>query len=252
LLAQKNQTQAVLVQSMSQLEQARAKLDYDKKNIKIFEVSLEKATDDYERAKVQVAGDVITREVFDHLKKAYETARAQLEAANTQLSVSKAQVESANAAIGFANSQINVIETQLLNTKLYAPFEGVIAKRWLLAGDVVQPGQAIFSLNGHNLRWVIVYLEETKVAHIHPNQPANFTIDAFGDRVFQGKVFSVGATTASMFSLIPSNNASGNFTKVTQRIPVKISIMSDNKGSDVSKLAILPGMSVVVKILKDR
>jgi membrane fusion protein (multidrug efflux system) len=252
LLAQKNQTLAMLVQANAQLEQVKAKLNYDNENIKVFEVSNEKAKEDFERAKVQVAGDVITREQFDHLKKAYETTKAQLDAAKTQLSVSRAQIESANSAIGFANAQINVINTQLNNTRLYAPFDGVIAKRWLLPGDVVQPGQAVFSLAGQSLRWVVVYLEETKLSAIHLNQTAKFTIDAFGNREFRGKVFSVGASTASLFSLIPANNASGNFTKVTQRVPVKISIDSDEKGSDIKKLGILPGMSVVVKIIKDK
>ncbi|MEI6276007.1 MAG: HlyD family secretion protein [Prolixibacteraceae bacterium] len=252
LLAQKNQTQAMLIQSQSQLEQAKAKLNYDLENIKVYEVSLEKAKEDYERAKVQVAGDVITKELFDHLKKAYETARAQLDAAKMQLSVSKAQIVSANAAIGYSEAQINVIETQLTNTKLYAPFDGVIARRWLLAGDIVQPGQAIFSLSGQNVRWVIVFMEETKLSQIHLNQQAIYTIDAFGDKVFRGKVFSIGASTASLFSLIPANNASGNFTKITQRVPVKISIDSDEEGKDVKKLSILPGMSVVMKIVKDK
>ncbi len=251
LLAQKNQTQAMLVQAAAQLEQVKAKLNYDNENIKVYEVSAEKAKDDYERAKLQVSGDVITREQYDHLKKAYETASAQLDAAKIQLSVSRAQIVSANAAVGFAEAQIDVVETQLTNTKLYAPFDGIIAKRWLLAGDVVQPGQAIFSLSGETLRWVIVYMEETKLSNIHLNQFAKFTIDAYGDRWFQGKVFSIGASTASVYSLIPANNASGNFTKVTQRVPVKISIDSDEKGLDVKKMSFLPGMSVVVKILKD-
>jgi len=252
LLAQKGQIQAMLVQANAQMEQAKAKLNYDNGSIKVFEVASEKAKEDFERAKLQVAGDVITKEVFDHLKKAYETATAQLEAAKTQLSVTRAQIESANAAVGYSNAQIKVIETTLTNTKLYAPFDGVIAKRWLLAGDIVQPGQAIFSLAGQNFRWVIVYLEETKLSEIHLNQTAKFTVDAFGDREFRGKVFSIGASTASLFSLIPANNASGNFTKITQRVPVKVSIDSDEKGLDVRKLSILPGMSAVVKILKDK
>ena len=252
LLAQKNQTQAMLIQANAQLEQVKAKLNYDKKNIKVFEVSLDKTKEDYERAELQVAGDVITREQFDHFKKAFETAKAQLDAAKTQLSVSRAQIESANAAVGFANAQISVIETQLTNTKLYAPFDGVIAKRWLLAGDIVQAGQAVFSLTGQSLRWVVVLLEETKLSDVHLNQFAKFTIDAYGDRWFQGKVFSIGASTASTFSLIPANNASGNFTKVTQRVPVKISIDSDDKGSNVKNMSFLPGMSVIVKILKDK
>ncbi len=252
LISQKDQALAALVQANAQVSQVKAKLNYDNENIKVFEVSYEKAKEDFERAKVQLSGDVITKETFDHQKKAFETAKAQLDAAKVQLQVSKAQIESSNAAVGLVNAQINVLETQLSNTRLYAPFDGVIAKRWLLAGDVVQPGQSIFSLSGQSVRWVIVYLEETKLSAISLNQTAKFTIDAFGDRWFQGKIFSIGATTASLFSLIPANNASGNFTKVTQRVPVKISIDSDERGMDIKKLSILPGMSVVVKILKSK
>jgi membrane fusion protein (multidrug efflux system) len=252
LIAQKKQTLAMFEQANAQLEQVKAKLNYDTENIKVFEVYNEKAKEDYERAKIQVAADVITREQYEHLKKAWETTKAQLDVAKIQLSVSRAQIESANTAVGYANAQINVIQTQLSNTKLYAPFDGIIAKKWLLAGDITQPGQSIFSLTGKSLRWVIVFLEETKLSAIRLNQTAKFTIDAFGERTFQGKVFSIGASTASQFSLIPANNASGNFTKVTQRIPVKISIDSVDEGSDIKKLGILPGMSVVVKILKDK
>lgn len=252
LLAQRNQTLAMLEQANSQLEQTKARLNFDTQTIKVYEVSNEKAKEDFDRAKVQIAGDVITKEQYDHFMKAWETTKAQLEAAKSQLSVSRAQIESANSAIGLANAQIQVIETQLTHTKLYAPFDGIIAKRWLLAGDIVQPGQSVFSLTGETERWVMVYLEETKVSELRMNQTATFTIDAFGNRVFKGKIFYVGASTAAMFSLIPANNASGNFTKVTQRVPVKISIDSDEKGSDIKELGILPGMSVVVKILKDK
>ncbi len=252
LIAQRKQTVAMLEQANSQLGQVNAKLNYDNQNIKVFEVLNEKAKEDYERAKLQIAGDVITKEQYDHLKKAYETSKAQLDAARVQLSVSKAQIVSANSAIEFANAQINVIETQLGNARLYAPFAGIIAKKWMLAGDIVQPGQAVYSLTEKTDRWVIVFLEETKLSAVRLNQAAKFTIDAFGDREFQGKVFSIGASTASQFSLIPANNASGNFTKVTQRVPVKISIDRVEGGGDVKKMAILPGMSVVVKILKDK
>lgn len=252
LLAQRNQTLALVDQANSQMEQAKAKLNFDVQNIKVYEVSNEKAKEDFDRAKIQIAGDVITKEQFDHFKKAWETTKAQLEAAKSQLAVSKAQIESANSSIGLANAQIQLIQTQLTHTKLYAPFDGIISKRWLLAGDIVQPGQSVFSLTAKTERWVMVFLEETKVSELRLNQTAKFTIDAFGSRQFNGKIFYIGNSTASLFSLIPANNASGNFTKVTQRIPIKISIDSDEKGSDIKKLGILPGMSVVVKILKDK
>ena len=119
---------------------------------------------------------------------------------------------------------MQVIETQLKNAKLYSPISGIVAKRWLLPGDIVQPGQSVFTVTNNDKLWVAVYLEETKVAGVYVGQPSNFSIDAFPGVEFTGKVYSIGSNTASQFSLIPPNNASGNFTKVTQRVPLKISI----------------------------
>jgi membrane fusion protein (multidrug efflux system) len=98
---------------------------------------------------------------------------------------------------------------------------------------------------------VVAYLEETKIAGVKPGQSVKFTIDAFGSVRFSGKVFLIGSTTASVFSLIPASNASGNFTKVTQRIPVRISIDSADNNSDISSFNMLSGMSAVVKIIRE-
>ena len=104
--------------------------------------------------------------------------------------------------------------------------------------------------NNKNFR-VIIYLEETKIAQIHMGQKSRFTVDAFSGNTFTGKIYSIGSNTASQFSLIPPSNASGNFTKVTQRVPVKISIDGTEEGNKVSSFRFLAGMSVVVKIIKD-
>lgn len=251
LLAQKKQSISAKAQAIANEAQTEAKYQFDLENIKVNDVNLTRATDDYNRAKNQIAGDVITQEQFDHIQKAFETAKAQLQVAKTQLEVSKAQIGTAAASVESADAQIGVISAQLKNTKLYAPMDGVIAKRWLLAGDVIQPGQSIFTITNNKLLWVIVFLEETNISNVHPGQKARFTIDAFSGVKFYGKVFSIGANTASMFSLIPANNASGNFTKVTQRIPVKISIDGVEGTNNLNAFNILTGMSVVVKIVKE-
>ena len=160
-------------------------------------------------------------------------------------------ISSASAAVETADAQVKVLDTQLKNTRLYAPADGIIAKRWLLPGDVVQPGQSVFTLTLSKNLWVVAFLEETKISDIHPGQNVRFTIDAFPGVRFNGKVFLIGSSTASVFSLIPANNASGNFTKVTQRIPVRISIESADNNKDISSFNILSGMSVVVKIIKE-
>jgi len=121
-----------------------------------------------------------------------------------------------------------------------------------LPGDVTQPGQSVFTITNNNKLWVVAYLEETKIADVHKGQKTFFSVDAYPDVVFNGTIFSLGSNTASQFSLIPPNNASGNFTKVTQRIPVKISIDKTENNKPLSSYDILAGMSVVVKIIKDK
>ena len=251
IIAQKRQLIANKYQTIANKIQAQAKLDYDKKNIKVLEIGLKKAEDDFIRAKAQFDGGVLSKEQYEHIIKAVEVARAQYEAAQAQLSVSKAQISSTESAISTAEAQIGVISAQLANTRLYAPANGVIAKRWLLAGDIAQPGQSIYTVNDNNKFWILVYLEETKIGNMHIGQKAKFSLDTYPDVIFTGKIFTIGSSTASQFSLIPPNNASGNFTKVTQRIPLKISIDSTENGTSVSSFNLLTGMSAVVKIVRE-
>ncbi len=250
LYAQRTQSAALRTQALANLTQSQLKYSSDQKSLKVLEINLERANDDLVRAKSQAEGGVIPPEQFDHIKKAYEAAQAQLDAAKAQLLVSKSMISTASAAVETANAQVRVIDSQLGNTRLYAPSDGIVAKRWLLPGDVLQPSQAVFTIMLNNNLWVVTYLEETNIASVHPGQNVIFTIDAFPGVKFHGKIFLVGSSTASVFSLIPANNASGNFTKVTQRIPVRISIDSAENNINISSLNILSGMSVVVKIIK--
>lgn len=250
LLAQKKQIVAGKLQTEAGKLQAEAKYAYDSKNINVLKIALEKAKEDFDRAKMQYSGDVITKEQFDHAKKALETAQAQFEASKAQLQVSRTQITSADASIVSADAQIGVVSTQLNNTRLYSPCDGIISKRWLLSGDIAQPGQSVFSVNNNRKFWVLVYLEETKMDGLHIGQQAFYTLDTYPDVTFEGKVFTIGSTTASQFSLIPPSNASGNFTKVTQRVPVKISIDATKEGQKISSFKLMTGMSAVVKIKK--
>lgn len=250
LLAQKQQVVAAKLQTISGKSQAEAKFIFDTKNIEVLRIGTERAKEDLERGKTQYAGGVATKEQYDHLKKAYETANAQYEASKAQISVSKAQIASAEAAVISSDAQINLINTQLRNTRIYAPENGIIAKRWLLPGDIANPGQSIFTLNNNAHFWINVFLEETKMNKLHVGQQVIFTLDMYPDVTFKGKIFEIGSTTASQFSLIPPSNASGNFTKVTQRIPLKISIDAVEDGKKLADYGLTTGMSAVVKIVK--
>ena len=250
LLAQKQQVLSSKLQTEASKAQSEAKFKFDEKNIRVLQISVEKSKEDYDRAKTQLAGGVITKELYDHAKKALETAQAQLEVAQAQLTVSKTQIKSADAAVAGAQSQIGVITTQLNNTRLYAPVDGVVAKRWLLVGDIVQPSQSIFTINNDTKFWILVFLEETKVGALHIGQPVDFELDTYPNVIFKGKIFTIGSTTASQFSLIPPSNASGNFTKVTQRVAIKVSIDKTEDGRKLSEFNLLTGMSAIVKIIR--
>jgi membrane fusion protein, multidrug efflux system len=250
LVAQRTQALTARDQAIAALNQTLARYALDQKSTKVQEINLEKAKEDLDRATQQYEGKVISKEQFDHLQKAYEAAEAQLEASQAQIPVSKSQIGSAEATIKNSVAQIGTIETLLRNTRIYAPAGGRIAKRWLLPGDVTQPGQSILTLTKDSLLWVTAFYEETKIGGIYEKQKAEFTLDAFPGVTFNGRVFSIGTNTAGQFSLIPPNNASGNFTKVTQRIPVKISILGQDSRDSTLMGRLVSGMSVIVKLIK--
>jgi membrane fusion protein, multidrug efflux system len=251
LLAQKNSATALKDQAVTTKAQSEASYKYDGESVKVLKVSLDKAQEDFDRSKLQYDGNVISKETYDHSKKALESAQALYDAAKIALEVSKAKISSAASAVKTAASQVALIETQLKNTKLYAPMDGIVAKRWLLPGDITAAGQSIFTITNNKNYRVIIYLEETQIAKVHLGQSVHFKVDAFSGITFTGKIYSIGSNTASQFSLIPPSNASGNFTKVTQRVPVKISIDGTEEGNKISTFRFLAGMSVEVKIIKE-
>jgi membrane fusion protein (multidrug efflux system) len=223
------------VDLIAQRDQALSSLKLARNSIQLSEVNLDKAQIDFNRAKEQFEGKIIPKEQFDHAKSALDAAGAELE-------ISKTKVENAQA-------QLNVINTQLENTEIYSPMNGVVAKRWVLQGDVVQPGQPIFSIYNLDSVWVTANLQETDLAAIKLGGKVEINVDSYPSQNFEGRVLQLGTNTASEFALIPPSNASGNFTKVTQRIPIRISVRQlNNSGNSGDNVILLPGMSVEIKI----
>lgn len=218
----------------AQQAQARTALALAQENITLANVSLDKAQTDFKRASQQFKDNIITREQYEHSQSELETAKA-------RLGIAVAQTNS-------ARSQIAVVETQIRNTVVVSPMTGVVSKRWVLAGDVVSPGQPVFTLYDLNNVWVTANLEETSISVLRSADKVEINVDAYPERKFTGQVLQIGSNTASQFSLIPPNNASGNFTKVTQRVPVKISIQPVAETPATRPPELLPGMSVEVKV----
>jgi membrane fusion protein (multidrug efflux system) len=222
---------------IAQRNESEANLSYSRENIILEKVNLEKAQEDFNRAEAQYKSNIIPKEQFDNARHALEQAKARYNLARSNIKTSAAR--------------LNVIKTQLSNTVITSPMRGVIGKRWVLKGDIVQPGQPIYTMFDLKNVWVTADLEETKVEEIKNGDKVEISVDAYPDQNFAGEVYLIGSNTASQFSLIPPANASGNFTKVTQRVPVKISIYPvDENGQPVDEkgIKLLPGMSVEIKV----
>ncbi len=212
---------------------ARAALSLAEQSVPLAQVDVNRAKDDFNRAEVQYKGGIITKEQYQHAQQA-------LQAAEAQLAIAQSKIPTARAQLG-------IVEANLLNAVVKSPIDGVVAKRWVLTGDVVQPGQPIFTIYDLHDVWVTANLEETKLGHIHLGDPVSINVDTYPGMKFTGKVFEIGSYTASEFSLIPPDNASGNFTKVTQRVPIKISI-DDPPLASGNKPVLRPGMSVEISV----
>jgi membrane fusion protein (multidrug efflux system) len=170
-------------------------------------------------------------------------ASASLRTARTapeQLKVSEAQAASAEARVQEARSALEQAELNLQYATVKAPGPGVVSRKNVEVGQVVQPGQPLMALVDLEHTWVIANFKETQLNSMRPGQKASVEVDALGGREFHGHVDSIAAATGAKFSLLPPENATGNFVKVVQRIPVKIVLEG---GEDPDHL-LRPGMSV--------
>jgi len=212
-------------------EKAAAAVDHANDEVKLQKIRVDLAKDDLDRAKKEYDGGVISQEVFNRIDKTYQMMEAQLHSINSLADVQEATLKE--------------VETKTKYSQVTAPIDGVIAMRWHGAGDVIRAGQTILSLMDLTNIWITANIEETKLSSIRVGAPVIITVDAYPGLKFQGSVMVVGAAAASQFALIPQNNASGNFTKVTQRIPLRISLKTPDNAQG---LYLRPGMSVKIKI----
>jgi membrane fusion protein (multidrug efflux system) len=172
-----------------------------------------------------------------------DEAFGRLAAANAaphQVAMSRSQADTASAEVAQARATVEHAELELASTKLYAPEAGRVTRKAVEAGAYVQVGQAVMAIVPHDV-WVVANFMETQLAHMRPGQPVEVKVDAYPTKVFMGHVDSMQAGTGSRFSLLPPENATGNFVKVVQRIPVKI-VFDTAPGPDYP---LSPGMSVV-------
>jgi membrane fusion protein (multidrug efflux system) len=153
--------------------------------------------------------------------------------------VSKAQAETAGASLEQLQAGVRQAELELSYTKIYAPESGRVTRKAVEEGALVQIGQPLMAIVSGEV-WVTANFKESQIGNLRPGQSVELNVDAYPDKVFKGHVDSIQAGTGSVFSLLPAENATGNYVKVVQRIPVKL--VFDEQPDPQHMLA--PGMSV--------
>lgn len=212
----------------AQEAQAKASLSYAEKNLELSRINLNRNREDYNRVKGLYENGAATKESYDHAVGALNTAQA-------QYNVTLAQIETSRAQIG-------VIEAQLLNCVIATPIGGTVDTIPLAEGDLAQPGQTILTVNNLDNIWVIANIKETEISRIEKGAEVKITIDALRNVPVAGVVDEIYAgIVAPAFQI-------GEFTKTTQRIPVKIRFKGEVGELNNSGLRLLPGMSVEVKV----
>ena len=170
---------------------------------------------------------------------------AKTDSQRQQVPMKEADIARAEAALAQARADLAFAELQLQYTEVRALVDGVVSKRTVELGQVAQMGQPLLAIVPLHEVWVLANFKETQLARIRPGMPVEVRVDTFSDRVFKGKVDSLAAGTGARFSLLPPENATGNWVKVVQRLPVKIKLDPGQFGNPHTLRA---GMSAVVTV----
>jgi membrane fusion protein (multidrug efflux system) len=276
---EQNRTDAKITEARAQAEAmrkslatAQAELTRIEKETLGYKAQMEKAELDRKRLEQLQAKGVIPQQQLDAAISDYNVARSNYEASLASQRVAAAKIESLKNQIKQTEAQIVLAQTghtetemkgqevksleaelaqaeanlaaallRLSYTEIRAPVDGIIGKRSVEVGERVNVGQPVMALIPDEV-WIVANLKETQLEHVRVGQPVEFTVDAYPGKVFKGKVESISPATGAKFSLLPPDNATGNFTKVVQRVPVRITIEGD------PEYPIRPGMSVFVTI----
>ena len=161
-----------------------------------------------------------------------------------QVGVRQTQVDAARGRLDQALANLSQAELNLVYATIRAPMIGRVTKKAVEVGQVVQPGQQLLAVVDLKDVWVIGNFKETELTDVRPGQPAGITVDTYPGVVFRGRVDSIQAGSGAVFSLLPPENASGNFVKVVQRVPVKLVF----EPGETEKHVLVPGMSAVPTI----
>ena len=223
-------------------------------NIAGAKARLWNAEQNLNRYKNLLAAEAVTRQQFDQVKTehdaqkaAYETLVNQKQSANLSTTEVKSKLGINDAEIKRTKAALDMAKINLSYTVITAPYDGTMGRRTISEGQLIQPGQQVATIVLNNQKWVTANFLESQMPNIKIGEKLMMTADALGGKQFEGVVTAVSAATGSRYSNVPTDNSTGNFIKVQQRIPVRIEFTASNKKEDVAKLSAGMNMNVSLK-----
>jgi membrane fusion protein (multidrug efflux system) len=238
--AERQELQATIKAKKMGLARVRADRDAASTDAALAEKDLQRATELLKK-------EVISQSQYDRAEARFKASSARREAAQAAVAETEAGIEALQAKlttqtykIKEAEASADIAKLDLSRTIVTAPIAGRIAKKNVDPGKYIQQGQPLMAIVDDDNLWIVANFKETQISHMNPGQPVDITVDAYPGITFKGHVDSFQPGTGAVFSLLPPQNATGNFVKVVQRVPVKILI--DSKPDPAHPL--LPGLSV--------
>lgn len=248
------QAEVDVINAKAALNNAVVSLGINKGNIDLNQLKLKKAEADLKRDQALFNEQAITKKQLEDSKYNYEAALKQvgnsntdLTAANSRIPVLQSSIQKAEASLAVKKAKIEEQKLKLTYTKIAAPVTGKIGKKNVAAGQFVQAGTPLFSIVNDTTYWIVANFKETQIKKFHPGMEVDIELDAYPDTKIKGSIESLSEATGAKFSLLPPDNASGNFVKVSQRVPVKIAISNINAYKNILRAGLSAGITISVK-----
>lgn len=233
---------------------ASANVAVSEASIAEAKVLMEMAATDLNRYTNLLEKDAVTRQQYDAVKTDFEAKKARYEmlskqksATSTVVDINLERISQTEAGIQVAATQVEIAKLNLSYTVILAPCDGFTSRKEIQIGQLVQPGQTLVDIVDGSEVWVTANYKETQLRHISIGSKVEIKVDAIPGIVFDGTVASISTATGAELSILPQDNSAGNFVKVRQRIPVRITFSEDNSPTDLARLS--AGMNVECKIL---
>jgi membrane fusion protein (multidrug efflux system) len=242
--AQQHNARATLERQASLIAQAQAAVNADQAELAFANHELTRHSRLAEQGAGTVQNAQQARSRVDQASARLANSQAALAAARKQVDILSAQVDSAAGGLKHAQASLERAQLDLSYTRIVAPIDGMVGERAVRIGAYVNPGARLLSVVPLEHAYVVGNFQETQLTHVQPGQPVQIRVDTFADEYLHGRVESIAPATGVTFAAVKPDNATGNFTKVVQRIPVKIVFDADQPL--LQRLRV--GMSVVAKI----